>query len=315
MTRFLVTGGAGFIGSHLVDGLLARGDQVRVLDDLSSGKRRNLSSEAELVVGSVADRTQVRAAIDGVDGVFHLAAVASVARSATAWGETHTVNQSGSVHVLEAARDAGGLPVVYASSAAVYGQRPAAVARESDPVAPCSPYGCDKFGSELHAGVARELFGVPAVGLRFFNVYGPRQDGTSPYSGVISVFAQKLQLGEPLVLHGGGRQTRDFTFVADVVHVLLAAMQHLPDLPPAINVCTGRATSVRDVAFQLAHSLGVAPDIIDTAARVGDILHSRGDSALLERVLRLRCGTTIESGLERLCGREFVPRQAGANVA
>ena len=315
MTRYLVTGGAGFIGSHLVDGLLARGDQVRVLDDLSSGKRRNLSPAAELVIGSVADRTQVRAAMAGVDGVFHLAAVASVVRCAEAWGETHAVNQSGSVHVLEAARDEGGVPVVYASSAAVYGQRPATIARESDPLAPCSPYGCDKLGSELQAGVARDLFGVPAVGLRFFNVYGPRQDGTSPYSGVISIFAKRLQSGEPLLLHGGGLQTRDFTFVTDVVQALLAAMQSLPDLPAAINVCTGRATSVRDVAHHLARSLGRAPDFTETGARVGDIVHSCGDPSLLESALRLSCGTTIERGLERLCRTDFILRQAGARVA
>jgi UDP-glucose 4-epimerase len=315
MSHVLVTGGAGFIGSHLVDALLARGDRVRVLDDLSSGKCRHVSPGAELVVGSVADRAQVRAAIEGVDGVFHLAAIASVARCTADWSEAHTVNQSGSVHVLEAAGAAGGIPVVYASSAAIYGRRPQSLARETDTPAPCSPYGCDKLGSELHAGIARDMFGVPAVGLRFFNVYGPRQDGASPYSGVISIFADRLRAGERLALHGGGAQTRDFVFVADVVAALLAAMHALPDLPPAINVCTGRATSVREVATHLARSAGRPTAFADAPARPGDILHSRGDPSLLAATLGLRCDTSIADGLAQLCRAGFLATAAEATVA
>lgn len=297
----LVTGGAGFIGSHLVDALLACGERVRVLDDLSTGRRLNLSSRAELVVGSVADAAEVRAAMEGATGVFHLAAVASVARCNTLWSESHAINQAGSVHVFEAARALGRLPVVFASSAAIYGRHPADVARESDRPAPCSPYGCDKYGTELHAAVARDLFGVPTVGLRFFNVYGPRQDGASPYSGVISVFADRLRAGEPLVLHDGGGQTRDFVFVTDVARALLAAMRRLPELPPVINVCTGRATPVRDVAFHLMRLTGDMSAVVDGAARAGDIAHSCGDPALLDTALAIRCEIAIAAGLELLC--------------
>ena len=299
---WLVTGGAGFIGSHLVDALIARGDRVRVLDDLSTGRHRHLSPAVELVRGSVADAPSVLAAMRSVAGVFHLAAVASVARCTAQWGEAHAINQSGTVHVLEAARACGAVPVVYASSAAVYGSGPDAVARESDRPAPCSPYGCDKLGSELHAGVARTLFDVPTVGLRFFNVYGPRQDGASPYSGVISVFANRLRRGEPLVLNGGGGQTRDFVYVADVVHALLAAMARLPALPPVINVCTGRAVSVRSVASCLAALFGRAPQFETGAARPGDILHSSGDPALLRAALGIECRVMIGDGLGTLIG-------------
>ena len=302
---WLVTGGAGFVGSHLVDALIARGNRVRVLDDLSTGKARNLSPAAELVRGSVADPAAVRAAMRDVAGVFHLAAVASVTRCTEHWAEAHAINQSGTVHVLEAARDRGALPVVYASSAAVYGTRPEAIARETDAPAPCSPYGCDKLGSELHAGVARTLFGVPAVGLRFFNVYGPRQDGASPYAGVISTFANRLRRGERLVLHGGGAQTRDFVYVADVVRALLAAMAQASDLPPVINVCTGRAVSVRTVATCLASLSGRALQFETGPDRAGDIRHSCGDPALLRAALGIECRVAVGDGLEALLRTGF----------
>ncbi len=297
---WLVTGGAGFIGSHLVDALIARGDRVRVLDDLSTGRLRHLAPTTEFVRGSVADAQAVRAAMHGVAGVFHLAAVASVARCAEQWGETHAVNQSGTVHVLEAARACGSVPVVYASSAAVYGSLPEVIARETDVPAPCSPYGCDKLGSELHAGVARTLFGIPTVGLRFFNVYGPRQDGASPYSGVISIFANRLRRGDPLVLNGGGNQTRDFVYVADVVSALLVAMARLPALPPVINVCTGYAVSIGSVASCLAALFGRAAQFETGPARLGDVLHSSGDPTLLRAVLGVECCVMIGDGLEAL---------------
>lgn len=304
MNTWLVTGGAGFIGSHLADALLARGDRVRVLDDLSTGRPRNLAPAVELVRGSVTDATTVRVAMQGVAGVFHLAAVASVARCTEQWTEAHAINQSGTVRVLEAARACGALRVVYASSAAVYGAGSDAVAREGDRPAPCSPYGCDKLGSELHAGVARTLFGVPTVGLRFFNVYGPRQDGASPYSGVISIFANRLRHGETLVLNGGGGQTRDFVYVGDVVHALLAAMTRLPALPPVINVCTGRAVSVRSVATCLAALFGRPAQFETGAARPGDILHSVGDPALLRAALGIECRVMIGDGLGHVLGTD-----------
>ena len=308
MKTWLVTGGAGFIGSHLVDALLARGDAVRVLDDLSSGRRRQLADAAAFTRGSVTDRTLVQRALDGVDGVFHLAAVASVARCTEDWVGTHGVNQSGTVTVLEAARRIGGLPVVYASSAAVYGEASQMPLTESDRTDPRSAYGCDKLGSELHARIARRLFGTPTLGLRFFNVYGPRQDGASPYSGVISLFRRRLALGESLVLNGDGRQTRDFVYVSDVVAVMLAGMARLPELPAALNVCTGSAISVRDLALLLCEEAGLCPRLRAGPAKMGDIAHSRGDPTLMAESLGLRCRTGIREGLQLLAQAERVER-------
>ena len=304
MKTWLVTGGAGFIGSHLVDRLLARGDAVRVLDDLSSGRLRHLADAASFTRGSVTDRALVQRAVQDVDGVFHLAAVASVARCTEDWVGTHGVNQTGTVTVLEAARRAGGVPVVYASSAAVYGEASRMPLAESDRTDPRSAYGCDKLGSELHARIARRLFGTPTLGLRFFNVYGPRQDGASPYSGVISLFRRRLALGESLVLNGDGRQTRDFVYVADVVAAMLAGMARLPELPAALNVCTGSAISVRDLALLLCEQTGICPRLRAGPAKVGDIAHSRGDPTLMADSLGLRCRTGIREGLQLLAQAE-----------
>ncbi len=300
MKTWLVSGGAGFIGSHLVDALLAAGDRVRVLDDLSSGRQRNIPDAAMFLRGSVIDPSSVSRALRGVDGVFHLAAVASVARCTEDWVGTHAVNQTGTVTILEAARQFGGLPVVYASSAAVYGDTARDGVAECDPTDPRSAYGCDKLGSELHARIARRSFGTPTLGLRFFNVYGPRQDGSSPYSGVISVFRRRLQAGELLVLNGDGRQTRDFVYVADVVRAMIAGMARLPDLPQALNVCTGRSISVRDLAVMLCEIADVPPILRYAPAKIGDITHSRGDPALMTESLGLRCDIAIRDGLERM---------------
>ena len=325
MADWLVTGGAGFIGSHLVDALLRRGHTVRVLDDLSSGHRGNLSPRAELAIGDVTDPRAVARAAAGVRGVFHLAAIASVAQATERWAQTHAVNQTGTVTVLEAARRIGGLPVVYASSAAVYGETGGEAIPENQPTRPCSAYGCDKLGSELHAAVASRSFGVPTTGLRFFNVYGPRQDGASPYSGVISAFRHAINAGRTLVLNGDGRQTRDFVFVADVVTALLAAMDRLraapsDPVPRVFNVCTGRATSIVELARMLCEMEGQAASFRHGPPRVGDILHSRGDPRLLADTIGVECSTTIRAGLERLAvaERQAPPRPgsgAGGDVA
>ena len=309
MADWLVTGGAGFIGSHLVDALLRRGDGVRVLDDLSSGHRGNLSSRAELAVGDVTDPGAVARAASGVRGVFHLAAIASVAQATERWAQTHAVNQTGTVTVLEAARRVGSLPVVYASSAAVYGETGGGPIPEDQPTRPCSAYGCDKLGSELHAAVASRSFGVPTTGLRFFNVYGPRQDGASPYSGVISAFRHAIGSGRTPVLNGDGRQTRDFVFVADVVAALLAAMDRLcaassPSAPLVFNVCTGRATSIVELARMLCEMENRAASFRHGPPRVGDILHSCGEPRLLADTIGVECRTAIRTGLELLAAAE-----------
>jgi UDP-glucose 4-epimerase len=295
MSRYLVTGGAGFIGSHLVDALVAQGDQVRVLDDLSTWLRGNLPAAAELVVGSVTDPAAVRAALAGVDGCFHLAAVASVEKGVNDWVGTHGVNLGGAVVVFDSVRRmATRVPVVYASSAAVYGDVATVPITERCRIAPLSAYGADKAGCEMHARVASRAFGIPAAGLRFFNVYGPRQDPRSPYSGVISIFCQRILAGLPVVIHGDGSQTRDFIYVADVVAALLAAMALRPVDAPVFNVCTGVPTSVRALALLIGELAGRAPDIREGPSRAGDIRESVGKA---EGVLQLPPRTALRDGL------------------
>ena len=280
MAKFLITGGAGFIGSHLCEFLAARGDTLRVLDDLSTGKRENLAADVELLVGDAADPGAVREAIAGVDGVFHLAAVASVTRSNEDWRGAHLANQTATVTVLDAARAAGKIPVVYASSAATYGDNPNLPLAEDAAQIPLTAYGADKLGSELHGRVGVLVHGIPTAGLRFFNVFGPRQDPKSPYSGVISIFADRVMARTPLGIFGDGQQTRDFVYVVDVVRHLVAAMGTLQERPRALlcNVCTGRAVTVEELARTLARLSGWSdPAIAFLPARVGDIVHSLGD--------------------------------------
>ena len=223
MSLYLVTGGAGFIGSHLCDALIGRGDSVRVLDDLSTGHRANLPDGVDLVVGDIADPETASRATAGVDGCFHLAAIASVERGINDWLGTHRANLTGAIAIFEAIRRHGTkVPVVYASSAAVYGDSRTLPIPETAERRPLSAYGADKLGCELHAVTASHVHGIPTVGLRFFNVYGPRQDPKSPYSGVISIFCERILNGMPIQIYGDGAQTRDFIHVSDVVAALLA---------------------------------------------------------------------------------------------
>lgn len=299
LSAFLVTGGAGFIGSHLVDALLSQGHRVRVLDDLSTGKHENLADGAELVLGDVGDAGTVRTAMRGMDGCFHLAAIASVARCNEDWLGTHRVNLGGTIAVLDAAREVGGVPVVYASSAAVYGALDG-VASETSPTVPLSAYGADKLGSEQHARAGFRVHGVPSVGLRFFNVYGPRQDPRSPYTGVISLFAGALVAGRGLTLHGDGMQTRDFIYVGDIVAFLLSAMRVAArrDAALVLNACTGRQISVLALADTLAGLLQTKPALTHRPVRPGDVRHSQGDPAMAAAVLGLQSRTTLAEGLE-----------------
>ena len=301
MALYVVTGGAGFIGSHLCDALLAAGDTVRVLDDLSTGRRNNLDPRAELVVGDVADAGLATRVLAGAAGCFHLAAVASVARAHEDWLGTHRANQTGTIAVLDAARRVGPIPVVYASSAAIYGDQGAGPIGEDARPRPLSAYGADKLGSELHAAVAFGVHGVPTLGLRFFNVYGPRQDPASPYSGVISIFAARIAAGLPVTVHGDGLQTRDFVYVDDIVGHLLAAMRRLRTTPEArvLNACTGRATTVLALAHALAEAAGCAGIVRFGPARPGDIGFSLGDPTSSRAVLRVTAATTLADGLAR----------------
>jgi UDP-glucose 4-epimerase len=299
MANYLITGGCGFIGSHLADALLNQGHSVRVLDDLSTGKRENLPKGAELIVGDIVDGELVADAMQNIDGCFHLAAVSSVQKSNEEWAATHRVNLSGSINVFDAARE-GKVSVVYASSAAVYGDNADLPLRESASLRPLTAYGADKLGNELHARVASMVHGVPTTGMRFFNVYGPRQDPSSPYSGVISVFADRLLKHDPLIIHGDGEQTRDFVFVEDVVMFLLSAMERSGSQPSVFNVCTGKSTSINQLAKVMMSVTGANVPVSYQASRAGDIRASVGQSSLSSTLLGVQAQTDLASGLREL---------------
>jgi UDP-glucose 4-epimerase len=301
MSTYLVTGGAGFIGSHLCHALAARGDTVRVLDDLSTGDRRNLPPDTTLIVGDVADPAEVSRALAGVDGCFHLAAIASVEKGVTDWLGTHRTNITGTVTVFDAIRRQGSkIPVVYASSAAVYGDAVNVPIAETEPCVPLSAYGADKYACELHARVASHVHGIPTVGLRFFNVYGPRQDPKSPYSGVISIFCERIRAGQPVAIFGDGQQTRDFVYVADVVRALLAAIALRPADSPVFNVCGGTSTPVQDLAGLIADLAGKNLNAQNRPPRAGEIRHSLGVPSLANRVLGLEGRMPLRDGLREV---------------
>ncbi|MEE8333707.1 MAG: NAD-dependent epimerase/dehydratase family protein [Alphaproteobacteria bacterium] len=300
MAFYLVTGGCGFIGSHLADGLVADGHRVRILDDLSTGKRNNAPGAAEIVIGDVADAAVARAAINGVDGCFHLAAVASVARANEAWAGTHRVNLTGAINIFDAARTArsgGPVPVVYVSSAAVYGDNDAVPLAEDAATQPLTAYGADKLGCELHARVAHAVHGVPVMGFRFFNIYGPRQDPSSPYSGVISIFIERIGAGDAIDIHGDGEQVRDFVYVRDAVRFLRRGMERRKGEPRVYNVCTGAPISINALAALLCKVAGRTVEIRHVDARPGDIRISIGDGSRAGAELDIRPETAIEAGL------------------
>lgn len=316
MARILVTGGCGFIGSHLCAALLARGDAVRVLDDLSTGMEANLAAGADLIQGDIADAAAVRQAVAGIDACFHLAAIASVERGVRDWVGAHRTNLSATIGLFDALRGHG-VPVVYASSAAVYGAGGVAPRREDAALRPLSAYGADKLGCEHHALVAGLTHGIPTVGLRFFNVFGPRQDPASAYSGVISIFCDRLRLGHPLTIFGDGEQTRDFVHVGDVVRALLAALRRAAPDGRVFNVCTGRGTSLLHLAAQVASLCDVRLVLHHEGARRGDIRHSIGDPALAQRELGFTATIGLRQGLAETLDwlRAGSPGLAGALVS
>ena len=297
MARYLITGGCGFIGSHICEALLAEGHQVRILDNLSTGKTENVPSGVDVRIGDITDAAAVRAAMEGQDGCFHMAAIASVQRSVEDWPGTHATNLSGTVNILDTARALGGMPVVYASSAAVYGANPNMPLVETAATQPLSAYGADKYGCELHARVATHLFGVQTTGFRIFNVFGPRQDPNSPYSGVISIFSQRLSRRQPVTVFGDGLQSRDFVFVADVVAHFVRAMMTPAKHERVFNLCTGRSTTLLDLIGTLGELLEMTPEVRHEAARAGDIRTSLGSPALAVRELGIEARIPLKEGL------------------
>jgi UDP-glucose 4-epimerase len=277
LNRALVTGGAGFIGAHLVEALVAGGCRVTVLDDLSSGRESNLAPVAGRIAfmrGSICDRGVLEKAAAGCEVVFHLAAVVSVPKTVDDPLGSAAVNDIGSLNVLEAARGAQVRRVVFASSSAVYGDDPTLPKHEAMPPKPLTPYAVQKLAVEYYLRVYQSLYGLETVGLRFFNVFGPRQDPSSPYSGVISIFMNRALSAEPPVIYGNGRQSRDFVFVGDVVQALIAAAQSSSAPGRVFNVGTGKAVTISGLWEMIAALSGSGAKPVHQPARPGDILHS-----------------------------------------
>ncbi|MBD9574950.1 NAD-dependent epimerase/dehydratase family protein [Pseudomonas sp. PDM23] len=297
----LITGGAGFIGSHLADALLAQGFAVRVLDDLSTGRRENLDSRVDLIVGNVADEAALRGALSGCQGVVHLAAIASVQASVEDPVGTHRANFIGTLNLCEAMRQEGIHRVLFASSAAVYGQNGEGSAIDEDVVkAPLTPYAADKLASEYYLDFYRREHGLEPAIFRFFNVYGPRQDPSSPYSGVISIFARRAEQGLPITVFGDGEQTRDFIYVGDLVKLLVAALLADDVAESAINVGLDQSTSLNQLLAEIGKLTGGLPEITYLPARHGDIRHSRADNRRLLQRYSLDAPTPLADGLAQL---------------
>lgn len=303
----LITGGAGFIGSHLSDALLARGYAVRIVDDLSTGKRDNLQLDhplLELVEGDVADAELVQRAAAGCQAVVHLAAVASVQASVDDPVRTHQSNFIGTLNVCEAMRVHGVRRVLFASSAAVYGNNGEGQSiAEDTPKAPLTPYAVDKLASEQYLEFYRRQHGLEPVIFRFFNIFGPRQDPSSPYSGVISIFSERAVQGQPITVFGDGEQTRDFLYVGDLVQVMVQALEQAKVEEGAVNIGLNQATSLNQMLAALQQVVGSLPAVSYTTPRSGDIRHSRADNRRLLARFDFQRATSMVEGLARLLGK------------
>lgn len=296
---FLVTGGTGFIGGHIVEKLLAVGAKVRILDDLSTGRLSNLAAvegRYELVKGDILDGTTVDQAMEGVSGVFHLAAEVSVPKSIEDPVRVHQINATGTLSVALAAAKVGA-KVVFSSSAAVYGETGKDPVVESDAGLPISPYGVQKLNGEQYLRAYHQVSGLKAVCLRYFNVFGPRQDPKSPYSGVITIFTERAKAGMSLRIFGDGNQTRDFVHVSDVARANLLAMQSSVEDGRAINIGTGRSTSLNELAQALLSVLGADSQVEHLDPRNGDILHSLCDPTQARELLGFVSTMGFEDGL------------------
>jgi len=299
--RVLVTGGAGFIGSHLVDALAARGDDVVVLDDLSTGFAANIHERATLVEGSVADDAAARRAVEGCEVVFHQAAHKAVLRSVERPLTTDTANTHGTLTILKAAADSGVRRVVHASSSSVYGGAAMVPTPESAPLVPRSPYAVTKLAAEHYCRVFSELYGLETVALRYFNVYGPRQRPDATYAAVIPLFVDALLHGHDPEVHGDGLQSRDFTYISDVVSANLAAAEASATAcsGQAYNIAPGSSASLLDILGVLGELLGVTPTPRFVEPRAGDVRHSRADGSAAARDLDFQCAVGLDDGLAR----------------
>jgi nucleoside-diphosphate-sugar epimerase len=302
MARWLVTGGAGFIGSHLAEALIEKGETVRIADSFITGHRRNLAvlgDRAELVEGDLADPAIAARAVAGVDYVLHQAAIPSVPRSVQDPVTSNRANVDATLQVLMAARAASVKRVVYAASSSAYGDTPTLPKREDMPTRPLSPYALQKLVGEQYMQLFTSLYGLETVSIRYFNVFGPRQDPSSPYSGVIALFATALLTGKAPTITGDGNQTRDFTYVANVVDGVLRAATAADAAGEVINVATGRQVSIGELAHAMADVIGVHIEPVHTAPRQGDVRDSLADISKAKALLGYEPLVGLEEGLRR----------------
>jgi len=299
--KVLVTGGAGFIGSHLVERLLREGFEVRVLDNFSTGRLENLAAVAssiELITGDICDYSVVTEAMRAVEVVFHQAALCSVARSVEFPQPTNDVNIGGTLNILLAARDENVKRVVCASSSSVYGNTPVLPKQETHSPTPESPYAVTKFTGELYCRNFYQLFGLETFSLRYFNVFGPRQVLDSPYAAVIPKFIDAILRGEPPVIYGDGQQSRDFSYIDNVVKANLLAMKAQAGFGEAFNIACGQQTSVSQLASYLMELVGLAIKPVHRETRAGDVRHSLADISKAETLLGYHPTTGLLAGLE-----------------
>ena len=301
MANYLVTGGAGFIGSHLTEELVRRGERVRVVDSLVTGRRSNLAHipGVEFIEGDLADEGVARRAVAGMEFVLHQAAIPSVPRSVQDPVASHRANVDASLNVLVAARDAGVRRVVYAGSSSAYGNTPTLPKNETMPPAPLSPYALQKLVAEQYCVMFTALYGLETVTIRYFNVFGPRQDPSSPYSGVISLFISALCKGKPPTIHGDGEQTRDFTYVSNVVNGVLRATHAPAAAGEVINVATGGRISLNDLFRTLRDLTGAAVEPVYGEPRSGDVRDSQADISKAQRLLGYEPTASFRDGLEQ----------------
>jgi UDP-glucose 4-epimerase len=302
MAICLVTGGAGFIGSHLVETLLGAGHTVRVLDNFSTGSRDNLAAvrdRIEIIPGDITDQETVHIAMREIEIVFHQAALASVPRSIADPMATHTACVTGTLHVLQAAREAKVRRVVYAASSSAYGNTERLPKSETDPTNPLSPYAVAKLAGEHYCAAFTNVYGLETVRLRYFNVFGPRQTPDSPYAAVIPLFIQALTSGRSPLIHGDGEQSRDFTYVADVVQANLKAADAPKVAGKVYNVACGQRTSLLDLMVILNSLLGTDIEATHGPTRSGDVKHSQADIERARTDLGYRPTTDMYTGLSR----------------
>ena len=311
----MVTGGAGFIGSNVAEGLVRRGDRVRVFDNFSTGRRENLAGldGVEIVEGDLRNPDEVRRAVTGVEGVFHEAALRSVPRSVDDPVSTNDVNVGGTLNLLMACREAKVRRVVYASSSSAYGDDPALPKVETLPANPISPYAVSKLAAEHYCRTFARLYGLETVSLRYFNVFGPRQNPESKYSAVIPRFLQLALDGQPLEIHGDGEQSRDFTYIDNVVLGNLLAMDTPGVSGEVFNVACGTRHSLLAIADAIGAFLG--RDLVreHTPSRAGDVKHTLADIAKAERLLGYRPQVAFADGIRRTC-EYFVERFGGGTA-